>query len=301
VVKKLVLPVVPTFLAIAVVVWCVAFFGGGSAGQPELYTHYISLTALSIGALAFCCEFVDSTLGMGYGTALTPLLMIFFGFDKASQVVPAVLFSELFTGLVAALAHHNAGNVSLKPGSRHFKVSWVLGVCSVVGAATAVFIAAYLEKINPDIVKGGIGIIVLSMGVIILVSRRRVRAFSWKRIIGLGVLASFNKGVSGGGYGPLVTGGQLLSGVEGKSAVGITSLAEGLTCVVGLFVYVLVKKSALPWGLIGPLAVGALLSVPFSAHTVKKVTTKRLTLVIGVLTTVLGCLTLYKVIGKVLG
>ena len=41
--------------------------------------------------LAFVCEFVDSTLGMGYGTSLTPILLLM-GFEPL-QVVPAVPFS----------------------------------------------------------------------------------------------------------------------------------------------------------------------------------------------------------------
>ena len=41
-------------------------------------------------------------------------------------------------------------------------------------------------------------------------------------------IASFNKGTSGGGYGSVVTGGQLPAGVDGENAVGITSIAEGL-------------------------------------------------------------------------
>jgi len=32
-------------------------------------------------------------------------------------------------------------------------------------------------------------------------------SFSWKRLIAIGLISSFNKGISGGGYGPLVTGG----------------------------------------------------------------------------------------------
>lgn len=40
-----------------------------------------------------------------------------------------------------------------------------------------------------------------------------------------------------GGYGVVVTGGQILSGVNGNNAVGITSLAEELTCIVGVIVF----------------------------------------------------------------
>jgi len=292
VVKRLVLPVVPAMAAIALVMAIVTFWGSGAAlADGGAALEWLSLSALAIAAGAFFCEYVDSTLGMGYGTTLTPVLLLF-GF-RALDVVPAVLFSELFTGIVAGITHHNAGNVSLRPGAKHFRVSMVLALCSIGGTLAAVFIAVSLSKFFLNLY---IGVLVLAMGVIILISRNRVRRFSWGRIVGLGVVASFNKGMSGGGYGPVVTGGQILSGVEGKSAVGITSFAEGLTCAVGVVTYCLVKKGALPWHLAGPLAVGALLSVPLSAWSVKRISTRRLTLAIGVLTTALGLVTLYKVL-----
>lgn len=250
----------------------------------------ISWAAVAVFLVAFGCEFVDSTLGMGYGTTLTPLLLLF-GFSPL-QIVPAVLLSELFTGLSAALAHHRAGNVDFKPGTRAFKVAMVLGACSVVGTVVAVVIAVSVPKV---VLTTWIGVLVLAVGILILVTvaRRAVVRFSWLKVLGLGTLASFNKGMSGGGYGPLVCGGQLLSGIEGKNAVAITSLAEGLTCVVGVAAF-LIARGVFPWRLALPLALGALCSVPFSALAVKKVKAKPLTIAIGVLTTALGIFTLLK-------
>ena len=69
---------------------------------------------IGIVVLAFFAEYIDSTLGMGYGTTLTPLLMLLFGFGPL-QIVPAVLFSELVTGLLAGFTHHSMGNVELFP------------------------------------------------------------------------------------------------------------------------------------------------------------------------------------------
>jgi len=132
------------------------------------------------------------------------------------------------------------------------------------------------------------------MGVVILVCLGKEFKFSWKKIVFLGVIASFNKGMSGGGYGPVVTGGQILSGVEGKSAVGITSLAEGLTCLVGIITYVLVLKNPLDLRLAPWIIIGAVLSVPFSAKSVKLISTKKLKLMIAALTIILGIFTLVK-------
>jgi uncharacterized membrane protein YfcA len=87
-------------------------------------------------------------------------------------------------------------------------------------------------------------------------------------MVGLGLLASFNKGSSGGGYGPLVMGGQILAGVNPQRAVGITTLGEALTCFIYLGLSTLAHRAPM-WLLAVPLCTGALLSVPLAAYTVK--------------------------------
>ena len=99
--------------------------------------------------------------------------------------------------------------------------------------------------------------------------------------------------MSGGGYGPVVTGGQLLAGFEGKNVVGITSLAEGLTCIVGVIAYLLIKGN-IEWRLAPYLISGAVLSVPLSALSVKILKSDYLRIVIGVVTILLGMFTIGK-------
>lgn len=239
--------------------------------------------------LAFLCEYIDSSLGMGYGTTLAPILLIM-GYNPL-QVVPAILFSELVTGLSAAFFHHKMKNSNFKIGAIDFKVAMIMAGCSIFGVLVAVQIALNLSAFY---VKLYIGILVLTMGLLILLSLRRTFKFSWRKIISLGLLASFNKGISGGGYGPLVTSGQILSGVESKNAIGITSLAEGLTCLAGVITYFTFTDHTVDWSLAPYLSVGALLSVPLAAYTVKKFKASRLRLIVGVATVILGLASLGK-------
>ncbi len=213
-----------------------------------------------------------------------------FGFGPLA-IVPCVLLSELITGITAGLAHHKVGNVSFKPGSIHLKIALVLAACSIIGATIAVFVAIKIPNLW---LKTYIGVIVLGMGIIVLLTLNKNYKFSWKKIIGLGSIAAFNKGMSGGGYGPVVTGGQIFSGVNGNNAVGITSLAEGLTCVVGVIVFA-ISPEIIEWGIAPSLIIGALLSVPFSTFIVKKLPTRTLKIAIGMLTLILGLVTLVKV------
>ena len=272
---------------------------------------------LGIGILiiiiAFISEYVDSTLGMGYGTTLTPILLLF-GFSPL-QVVPSILLSELITGLLAGFTHHSVGNVELRPKTMspkkiydaikkfgifesfkrgipsHLKIALLIASCSIIGTLLAVFIAVNIPKFY---LKLYIGILILSIGLVILLTLNKNFGFSWKKITGLSLIASFNKGMSGGGYGPVVTGGQLLSGVGGENAVGITSLAEGLTCIVGVIAYFLTQK-IIDWILAPYLIIGAVISVPLSALTVKRIKTKRLRMIIGIITLILGIVTTGKI------
>jgi len=261
--------------------------------------------------LAFFCEYIDSTLGMGYGTTLTPVLLVF-GFAPL-QIVPVVLLSELITGVLAAVFHHREGNVNLKPkimniflivsklktlgyreGYRrgippHLRIVILLALCSIIGTIFAVIVAVNIPGFW---LKLYIGILVFAMGVIILICRNKTFRFSWRKITLLGLVASFNKGMSGGGYGPVVTSGQILSGVESKSAVGITSLAEGLTCLVGVIAYIFITKNPVDWTLAPYVVVGAAFSVPLSAKSVKIISDRKLTLGIAVLTLGLGAYTI---------
>ena len=56
---------------------------------------------LVVAAFAFICEYLNASLGMGYGTTLAPLLLLL-GFQPL-QVVPAVLLGQLAGGFFGGL------------------------------------------------------------------------------------------------------------------------------------------------------------------------------------------------------
>jgi uncharacterized membrane protein YfcA len=247
--------------------------------------------ALGILVAAFICEYFDSSIGMGYGTTLTPLLMIL-GFPPLA-IVPAVMFSQMIAGLTAGAAHHTLGNVDFRHHSRDLRIMLALIACSVFGGFLAI---TFISEIPEQYVKLWIGALILGIGIFIVATRNRPAArFSWWRMVGLGLLASFNKGSSGGGYGPLVMGGQLLAGVDGRRAVGITALGEALTCIVYLVLNGFMHGMPV-WHLAAPLCVGAVLSVPLAAYTVKLMPPQMLRGAIAYVTIFLGCLTLVKVL-----
>ncbi len=249
-----------------------------------------TFTVLAIFMAALACEYMDSSLGMGYGTTLTPVLLLA-GFAPL-QIVPAVLLSELMTGLAAGVLHQRDGNVDFLHDARARKTTLLLGSLSGIGALLAVWLAVSISKFWLGLF---ITAIILAMGVIILLTRNRQIPYRASGIVAIGAVAAFNKGLSGGGYGPLVTAGQVISGLPAKHAVAVTSVAESLTCLIGVLGY-LAMGQTIAWELAMPLALGALLSVPMATLTVRRSSEATLRGVVGVVTLVLGVVALMKLL-----
>jgi uncharacterized membrane protein YfcA len=138
-----------------------------------------------------------------------------------------------------------------------------------------------------------ISVIILTAGIYILLRSVKEPVYRTWKIVLLGIVASFNKALSGGGYGPLMTSGQILSGVAGRSAVGITSLAEGFTCLAAASLFLLKGRQLEPQLLI-PVLTGALMSVPVSAQLVQRIPESAMKRTIAIVTIGLGLFSLLK-------
>jgi len=207
-------------------------------------------TVILVVVGGFLCEFIDASMGMMYGTILSPVLVIA-GFEPV-LVVPSILLSQALGGFTASIFHHRLKNVNLAPktlnpkviakklselgyvesfrkgATKDFKVSFCVSSLGIVATIIAALIAISIPK---AFLKTYIGILVLVMGIILLSGPEF--KFSWKKMVAVGVLSGFNKGISGGGFGPVVTSGQIIAGREGKSAIGATTFAEAPICIAG--------------------------------------------------------------------
>jgi len=279
----------------AAVVLGIVLMLGIQAALPD-WRLVPDLTGLGHGVLlaifltAMFCEYIDSSLGMGYGTTLTPLLLLA-GFEPL-QIVPCVLFSEFVTGLTAGLMHHRDGNVDFLRDHKARSTAVLLSTLSVAGAIAGVTLALGLSKFWLTAI---IAVIIMSVGVATLATVRRRLRYRRGHVIAIGAVAAFNKGLSGGGYGPLVTAGQVVSGVSAKSAVAITCLAEAFTCIVGVAAY-LVIHGGFDFALAVPLTAGAVLSVPMATLTVRQLPEAVMRYSVGVVTCLLGILMFVKLL-----
>jgi len=107
-------------------------------------THFRIGLAVGLALAAFVCEYFDSSLGMGYGTTLTPLLIIL-GFP-VRDIIPAVMFSQMVSGFAAGAAHHTIGNVTFNRRSHDSHVTLALASCSLVGGAAAVVFTSHVPE-----------------------------------------------------------------------------------------------------------------------------------------------------------
>jgi len=248
--------------------------------------------------ISYFCEYIDSSLGMGYGTTLTPLLLTFGAVRQ--EIVPVILLSELLTGFFAGIEHHRQGNVDLRKNKNIKTAFLILTVPSVVGVMIATVLSSQLKTMGQHYANLYIGIMTLAIGIYLIYSHyfRKIvfKSISKPRLLFLGTIAAFNKGLSGGGYGPLMTGGQLAAGVKEKEAIVITSLCEGFTCLTGLTVFFILGGSLNLFYVI-PLCMGSMLSVVPAAKTIKILPEGVLKKTIGWATLLLGMLTLWKFLG----
>jgi uncharacterized protein len=89
-------------------------------------------------------------------------------------------------------------------------------------------------------------------------------------------VGGFNKGVGGGGYGPVITVGGLLSGVPVKSMVAVTSLAEGLTCLAAVITWfvLLSTGTVVDYMLLPSFVIGTILAAVGAPYTTRVIPEK---------------------------
>jgi uncharacterized protein len=234
-------------------------------------------------------EFIDSALGMMYGTVLSPLLILF-GFN-ARDVVPSILISQAVGGFIASWRHHRHGNADFHAGTidRRIAVSIIW-----FGAFACLFGVFLSVSISPRILNTYIGLLVTVIGIMILLNRSVIVTNG--KVYLLGFISAFNKALSGGGFGPLVAGGQLVFRERSeKGAIGSTDFAEAPICLFSFLLWVCFKGFP-PAALCLPLCVGSAVGGFFGPKLLSMIDSpNRLKKILGALVLMEGVWVLFKV------
>jgi len=122
--------------------------------------------------LSMFMEIVDAGLGMGYGTVLSPLLIIM-GYNPL-LVIPAILLSQSMGGFTATFFHHKHKNAIYTKKSKDLKISLMISIYGILATVLGAFIAININKL---ILKTYIGVLILLIGILLLSNRKYI--FSW--------------------------------------------------------------------------------------------------------------------------
>jgi len=247
----------------------------------------LEIASLFLIIPAFLTAVVDIVFGMGFGLTMTPILLLL-GYAP-HQIVPALLFSSMLGNLVSPFFHHKFKNVDLSLCSRHFNMSVLIGILGVLGSFVGASVSIGISDFYLSLY---IGLLITALGLFLLLNKKLRASFSWLKLAFLSLFGSFNKGISGSGFGPITTTGMIVMGVDEKVAVSIQTFSELFVSIAGFLTFVL-AGSQIAWNLILPLSIGVVLSTPLAAFVVHKFESRKLRTAIAIVTVVLGVVTLF--------
>jgi len=244
----------------------------------------VSLSVFFI--IGFFAQFIDGTVGMGYGAFSASLLI---GMGIMPVLASASIHTaEIFTTLFSGISHLRFGNV---------KKEWLLLLVipgAIGGAAGAYFLASIPGTTIRPFVTG----FLLIMGIVMLYRfipkktsspSRLSKALSdpkvsSKKIASLGLVAAFFDAVGGGGWGPIATPGLILTeDVEPRKVVGTVNLAEFfITIVIAVTFFIVLGAEEYNWRMIGMLLIGGVIAAPIAAYLCKRLPARLLGILVGI-------------------
>lgn len=243
---------------------------------------------ISLIVMALIMEIIDTSLGMMYGTLLSPIL-IGYGFEPL-VVVPAILISQAIGGISGTIFHHKFKNADFRGLTRDTKIVLAMVIPGLVVVIVGVFGAVNLPR---SWVKTYIGVLVIAMSVLCLSPIRYVFAW-WKHYV-VGVLAAFNKALTGGGFGPVTSTGGIIGGLKSKVSIATTTFAEVIICLAAFGVYVFFVGNV-DTVFAGSLCVGAVVGGIIGPYISSRVSHRLLRRCIGILGIVSGIWLLWRVL-----
>ncbi len=260
------------------------------------YYHFvfngsINYWVVVIAVIGVGLSLMDSSMGMGYGTVGSPLLIIL-GFSS-KVVVPAILISQVVAALVASAHHQRLKNVNyFNLKGKDVRVEILLIVFGLVGATAGVFLSLHLSKEALNLYIGGL---VIAMSSLLLI--RPAIAFSWLKVTALSLVSAFNKAISGGGYGPVATTGLLVSGNPLKNTVAATIFSVIFINLYSFIVY-LSTKSFSAFELSIFLTIGVLIGSQIGPGITKKASSNRARTVFACIAMIMGSMTIILTFAK---
>jgi uncharacterized membrane protein YfcA len=226
-------------------------------------------------AIGFAAQLIDGALGMAFGTISTTLLISMGVQPKAASA--GVHLVECFTTGVSGISHAVHRNIDGKLFAR-LVIPGVIGgvigayVLTQISAKTAQpLVLAYLSMIGLYLIWRGTG--------------HPPRERDPRVIAPIGLVGGFLDAAGGGGWGAIVTSNLLIQGATPRKVIGTVSAAEFfLTVTISLTFIAALGWEAFTHVTVG-LLIGGVLAAPLGAFMAKRLRSKHLLLLVGIVLT----------------
>jgi siroheme synthase-like protein len=265
---------------------------GGFAEYLRTLPEHFDARAFGIMTLAgFLAQFVDGSMGLGYGTISTTFLL-------AYGVSPAIVSSRVhsartFSSGVSGYSHHRFGNINRKL----FRALVIPGVIGAILGATM----AYFGKEYSNYVRIPLSFYTIYLGYYIVrkaFARRKagdkVRRAGWLASIG-----GFMDAFAGGGWGTLVTSTLISKRKHPRYVIGSVCLAEFFVVLASSITFFILLRS-IPLLDIAGLIAGGVIAAPIAARLAGKLPARTMFIAVGSLVILTSCTTLWKSIQYVI-
>jgi hypothetical protein len=247
----------------------------------------MDLSILMYIVVGFFAQIIDGSLGMAYGVSSNTFLLSL-GIPPAAASA-SVHMAEVVTTGVSGISHWRLGNIDKNLIKR-------LLIPGVVGGVIGAYL---LTSIPGDIIKPFISAYLLIMGIIILVKalqKNQEHREVTSHLSILGLIGGFFDAVGGGGWGPIVTTTLVARGKHPRFAIGSVNFSEFFVTLAESITFVLTLSFGKYWQTILGLLIGGVIAAPMAAFMAKKLPSKAIMILVGVLIIVLSLRTILNAI-----
>jgi uncharacterized membrane protein YfcA len=247
--------------------------------------NFLTLDFLGFFIVGFLAQVIDGALGMAYGVSSNSFLL---GLGVPPAAASAsVHTAEVFTTAVSGFSHWRLGNVDKEIIKR-------LALMGVVGGVLGAYV---LSNIDGGVIKPWIAIYLLAMGIRILFKAFRpangISKVLRQRLPILGLFGGFLDAIGGGGWGPVVTTTMLANGEPPRKTIGSVNLTEFFVTFAEAVTFLL-TLGTFDWPVVVGLLLGGGLAAPVGAFLTKKIPTRTMLLIVGLVVIFLQLRTLYQ-------
>ncbi|MEH3157526.1 MAG: sulfite exporter TauE/SafE family protein [Sphingomonas taxi] len=257
--------------------------------MPEFLTAIDWNQLLPFIAIGFAAQLVDGALGMAFGVINSTLLVTVMGVPPAvaSASVHAV---ETFTTAASGISH-----------VAHRNVDWKLFRRLVIpGMIGAVLGATVLSNVDASVARPFVMAYLACIGLYLLLRavRGEIKPRKPRVIAPLGLAGGFLDAAGGGGWGPVVTSNLLIQGSTPRHTIGTVNTAEFfLTTTASIAFFVALGWSAFTIHTLGIL-IGGVVAAPIGGLLAKRVPTRQLMALVGVLLTLTSAWSIYSALAR---